>query len=79
MLPAPQLPVMLSIFAQSPDQAHLKELKAEYDFLSRVFYNRRDYRHVNLFEVEASHVIETIQTYAKDLQILHFGGHADGK
>lgn len=74
-----QLPVVLSAFANSPDQAYLGQLKAEHDYLLEVFSRRPDLRHTPLLYSGIEQLLQFIQEYSADLQILHFGGHADGK
>ncbi len=73
-----QLPVVLSAFANSPDQAYLAQLKEEYKSLGRVFLTRTDLRHLNLSDTTREDLLDTLQKYPDTLQVLHFGGHADG-
>ena len=75
----PPLPVVLSVFANNPDQVYLDQLEAERDHLQAIFRTRRDLRHEILPNGNSQHFIDTLQDYSNELQIFHFGGHANGQ
>ena len=75
----PQLPVILSTFANSLDGEYLAHLEQEQDQLLKILVPLSYLRHVNLPSTKSGQLVETLTQYKEELLILHFGGHADGE
>ncbi len=74
----PQLPVILTAFANSYDEAYLSHLEKEYDRLLDILAPLSYLRHVPLSSAKTGQLVSTLTQYQQELLILHFGGHADG-
>ena len=73
------LPIILSIFAQSPNQEYLSALEAEHDQLREILTERADKRHVSIYSGKAEQMLEILSVYSKDLEIFHYSGHASSE
>jgi len=74
----PQLPVILTAFANSYDQAYLSHLEQEHDRLQQILSPLSYLRHIALPSAKTGQLVSTLTQYQQELLILHFGGHADG-
>lgn len=74
----PQLPVILTAFANSYDEAYLSHLEKEHDRLLDILAPLSYLRHVPLSSAKTGQLVSTLTHYQQELLILHFGGHADG-
>ena len=74
----PQLPVILTAFANSYDEAYLSHLEKEHDRLLDILAPLSYLRHVPLSSAKTRQLVSTLTQYQQELLILHFGGHADG-
>jgi tetratricopeptide (TPR) repeat protein len=75
----PQLPVILTAFANSYDEAaYLSHLEQENDRLLNILAPLSYLRHIALFSAKTGQLVSTLTQYQQELLILHFGGHADG-
>lgn len=74
----PQLPVILTAFANSYDEAYLSHLEKEHDRLLDILAPLSYLRHVPLSSAKTGQLVSTLTQYQQELLILHFGGHADG-
>lgn len=74
----PQLPVILTAFANNSDEAYLSHLEQEHDRLLDILAPLSYLRHVPLSSAKTGQLVSTLTQYQKELLILHFGGHADG-
>jgi tetratricopeptide (TPR) repeat protein len=75
----PQLPVILTAFANSYDEAaYLTHLEQEHDRLLNILAPLSYLRHIPLSSAKTGQLVSTLTQYQQELLILHFGGHADG-
>ncbi|MDX2070904.1 MAG: tetratricopeptide repeat protein [Haliscomenobacter sp.] len=74
----PQLPVILTTFANSYDEAYLSHLEKEHDSLLGILAPLSYLRHIPLSSAKTGQLVSTLIQYQQELLILHFGGHADG-
>lgn len=74
----PQLPVILTSFANPSDQDHLAHLDQEHNGLQQIFASLHYLRHVPLPSVQTKQLVGFLTRYKNELLIFHFGGHADG-
>ena len=75
----PQLPVILTAFANSYDAAYLAHLEQEHDRLQQILAPLSYLRHVPLPSAKTGQLVSTLTQYQQELLIFHFGGHADGE
>ena len=74
----PQLPVILTAFANNSDEAYLSHLEKEHDRLLDILAPLSYLRHIPLSSAKTGQLVSTLTQYQQELLILHFGGHADG-
>jgi CHAT domain len=74
----PKLPVILTAFANTPDNAYLAYLDAEHSQLQQILARVPSLRHVPLTGTQVDQLEVTLNQYREDLLAFHFGGHADG-
>ena len=82
MTPAPNLPVFLLLFAQSPTNSQLKELKRESTIIRDLFLPLDKSGRIKLLREESAQrddVIRLLAEFKDRIHILHFGGHAHGQ
>lgn len=75
----PQLPVILTAFANSYDAEYLAHLEQEHDRLQQILAPLTYLRHVPLSSAKTGQLVSTLTQYQQELLIFHFGGHADGE
>lgn len=75
----PQLPVILTAFANSYDADYLAHLEQEQDHVRQILAPLSYLRHVPLANAKTEQLVDTLTQYHKELLILHFGGHADSE
>lgn len=75
----PQLPVILTAFANSYDADYLVHLEQEHDRLQQILLPLSYLRHVPLSSAKSGQLVSTLTQCQQELLIFHFGGHADGE
>ena len=68
----PQLPVILTAFANSSDAAYLSHLEHEHDRLLNILAPLSYLRHIPLSSAKTGQLVSTLTQYQLELLIFHF-------